>query len=40
MDLVTKSYLLNYTKSDSVSGTLTKLLSPRGTIIRIHGATR
>jgi type IV pilus assembly protein PilQ len=34
VDLVTKSYLLNYTKSDSVSATLTKLLSPRGTIIQ------
>src|SRR5262245_21606281 len=34
VDLVTKSYLLNYTKSDSVAGTLTKLLSARGTIIQ------
>ena len=34
VELVTKSYLLNYTKSDSVSATLTKLLSPRGTIIQ------
>jgi type IV pilus assembly protein PilQ len=34
VDLVTKSYLLNYTKSESVSATLTKLLSPRGTIIQ------
>jgi len=34
VDLITKSYLLNYTKSDSVSATLTKLLSPRGTIIQ------
>jgi type IV pilus assembly protein PilQ len=34
VELATRTFILNYTKADVVGGTLTRLLSPRGSIIQ------